>query len=76
MQIPDRILQSARITADAWGTAYIGITRSAPCSANDYAAGGCWHVTRDRSVPHYTGHPVTWLATVHDDGSVEHREER
>lgn len=70
MQIPDRIIASARITADAWGRAYIGITRSAPCSANDYAAGGRWHVTRDRSVGHYTGHPIAWLAEVDQDGRI------
>ena len=68
--IPDTILSSARITASAWGAAYIGITRSVPCSRNDYAAGGRWHVTRDQSSPHYTGHPVTWLATVDEDGKV------
>jgi hypothetical protein len=68
--IPARVRQSAVHTADAWGVAYIGITRSAPCSPNDYAAGGHWHVTRDTRSPHYTGHPVTWLLEVHNDGSA------
>jgi len=68
--IPDAILASARHTADAWGEAYIGITRSAPCSRHDYAAGGRWHVTRSQANTHYTGHPTTWLARVDEDGTV------
>lgn len=72
--IPTHIIRSAQLTADAWGIAYIGITKSAPCSANDYAAGGKWLVTYSQHTGHYSGMPVVWLAQVDEDGRLDRME--
>lgn len=65
--IPAETLASARLTASAWGRAYIGVTMSTP----DRASGGRWMVSRAIGVPHFSCQPVRWIAAVTEDGTVE-----
>ncbi len=71
MTIPAHKLTSARITADAWGVAYIGITRG-----TGHAAGGQWWVTRSQDNRHWSGQPTVWAARMAEDGTVSLLDER